>query len=68
MCADHGDAYGATCTRPHGVRHLFAACDLGKDKLYGHIKPRRHRTRFLECCRCLRGLHPWPRPTSPESE
>lgn len=25
----------ATCTRPHGVRHLFAAYDLGKDKLYG---------------------------------
>src|SRR5437879_6479828 len=28
----------ATYTRPHGVRHLFAAYDLGKDKLYGHIK------------------------------
>ncbi len=27
----------ATCTRPHGVRHLFAACDLAEDKLYGHI-------------------------------
>src|SRR5690606_9958647 len=25
----------ATYTRPHGVRHLFAAYDLGKDKLYG---------------------------------
>src|ERR1700760_2894414 len=28
----------ATYTRPHGVRHLFAAYDLGKDQLYGHIK------------------------------
>ncbi|MFJ9143814.1 IS630 family transposase [Streptomyces griseus] len=48
----------ATYTRPHGVRHLFAAYDLGKDQLYGHIKPRKHRTRFLEFCRYLRGLHP----------
>ncbi|MBE1587327.1 transposase [Nonomuraea angiospora] len=47
----------ATYTRPHGVRHLFAAYDLGKDKLYGHIKPRKHRTRFLEFCRYLRGLY-----------
>ena len=37
---------------PHaGVRHLFAACELGEDKLYGHIKPRKTRTRFLEFCR-----------------
>ena len=25
----------ATYTRPHGVRHLFAAYDLSRDKLYG---------------------------------
>ncbi|MFE5912555.1 transposase [Streptomyces wedmorensis] len=49
---------GATYTRPHGVRHLFAAYDLGKDQLHGHIKPRKHRTRFLEFCRYLRSLHP----------
>ncbi|MEV4012167.1 hypothetical protein AB0J35_16815 [Nonomuraea angiospora] len=48
----------ATYTRPHGVRHLFAAYDLGKDKLYGHIKPRKHWTEFLEFCRYLRGLYP----------
>ncbi|MFI6005791.1 IS630 family transposase [Streptomyces sp. NPDC051366] len=48
----------ATYTRPHGVRHLFAAYDLGKDRLYGHIKPRKHRTRFLEFCRYLRSLYP----------
>ncbi|MFV2088946.1 IS630 family transposase [Micromonospora sp. LOL_021] len=52
----------ATYNRPHGVRHLFAAYDLGADKLYGHIKPTKHRTRFLEFCRYLRGLHPpWTR-------
>ena len=29
----------ATYTRPHGVRHLFAAYDLAKDQLYGNIQP-----------------------------
>lgn len=48
----------ATYTRPHGVRHLFAAYDLAKDKLYGHIKPRKNRARFLEFCRYLRSLYP----------
>jgi transposase len=41
----------ATYTRKAGVRHLFAAYELGEDKLYGHIKPRKTRTRFLEFCR-----------------
>jgi transposase len=48
----------ATCTRTAGVRHLFAALELGEDKLYGHIKPRKTRTRFLEFCRYLRSLYP----------
>jgi transposase len=48
----------ATYTRPHGVRHLFAALDLGKDKLYGHIKPKKNRMRFLQFCRYLRSLYP----------
>lgn len=48
----------ATYTRPHGVRHLFAAYDLGKDPLYGHIKPVKKRTQFLEFCRYLRTLYP----------
>lgn len=29
----------ATYHRTGGVRHLFAAYELGEDKLYGHIKP-----------------------------
>lgn len=41
----------ATYNRTGGVRHLFAACDLGRDRLYGHIKPRKTRTRFLEFAR-----------------
>ncbi|MEV5541793.1 transposase [Saccharopolyspora shandongensis] len=48
----------ATYTRPHGVRHLFAAYDLAKDRLYGHTKPKKNRTRFLEFCRYVRSLHP----------
>ena len=48
----------ATYTRTEGVRHLFAAYELGEDKLYGHIKPRKTRARFLEFCRYLRTLYP----------
>jgi hypothetical protein len=32
-----------TCTRTAGVRHLFAAYELGEDKLYGYIKPSKTR-------------------------
>ena len=48
----------ATYHRTGGVRHLFAALDLGTDKMYGHIKKRKRRGEFLEFCRYLRGLHP----------
>ena len=48
----------ATFTRPHGVRHLLAAYDLNRDRLYGHIKVRKGRTEFLEFCRYLRSLYP----------
>ena len=48
----------ATYTRTAGIRHLFAAYELGEDKLYGHIKPRKTRTGFLEFCRYLRSLYP----------
>jgi hypothetical protein len=48
----------ATYTRTAGVRHLFAAYELGEDKLFGHIKPRKIRIRFLEFCRYLRSLYP----------
>lgn len=48
----------ATSNRYGGVRHLFAALDLAEDKLYGHIKPVKTRTQFLEFCRNLRSLYP----------
>ena len=41
----------ATYTRTEGVRHLLAAYELGEDKLFGHIKPRKTRAQFLEFCR-----------------
>ena len=50
----------ATYTRTAGVRHLLAAYELGEDKLFGHIKPRKTRARFLEFCRYLRSLYPLP--------
>jgi transposase len=40
------------------VRHLLAAYDLGRDKIYGHIKTTKNRTKFLEFCRYLRSLYP----------
>jgi transposase len=48
----------ATYKRPHGVRHLLAAYDLQRDRLYGHIKLRKGRTEFLAFCRYLRSLYP----------
>jgi hypothetical protein len=50
----------ATYTRTDGIRHLLAAYELGEDRMYGHVKPRKTRTRFLEFCRYLRSLHPPP--------
>jgi transposase len=44
--------------RPYGVRHLISAYDIGRDRLYGHIKKREDRPHFLEFCRSIRSLHP----------
>jgi transposase len=48
----------ATYKRPHGVRHLIAAYDVGADRLYGHIKKRKTRVELLEFCSYIRSLHP----------
>jgi len=32
--------------------------DLGRDRIYGHIKPVKNRTAFLTFCRYLRSLYP----------
>jgi len=44
-------AAAATYHRTGGVRHLFAALELGTDKMYGHIKKRKRRGEFLQFCR-----------------
>ncbi|HWT24229.1 MAG TPA: IS630 family transposase [Solirubrobacteraceae bacterium] len=48
----------ATFTRPHGIRHLMSAYDVGADRLYGHIKQRKGRVEFLAFCRYVRSLYP----------
>ena len=48
----------ATYKRTQGVRHLFAALDLGTDRMYGHVKVNKNRTTFLAFCRYLRSLYP----------
>jgi hypothetical protein len=53
-----GSGSRATYNRYGGVRHLFAALDLAKEKLYGRIRPVKKRTQFLESCRYLRNLYP----------
>src|SRR3954468_13044090 len=48
----------ATYSRLQGVRHLLAALDLARDRLYAHVKTRKGRTQFLAFCRYLRSLYP----------
>ncbi len=48
----------ASCIRPHGVRHLFAAYGPARDRLYGHIENIKHCSKFLEFSRSLRSLYP----------
>jgi transposase len=48
----------ATYRRTQGVRHLLAALDMNRDRLYGHVKANKNRTTFLSFCRYLRSLYP----------
>src|SRR5215218_2253945 len=48
----------ATYLRLQGVRHVFGALDLARDRLYAHVKTRKGRTQFLAFCRYLRSLYP----------
>jgi transposase len=48
----------ATFTRPHGIRHLISAYDVGADRLYGHIKRRKGLRRVPR----VLPLHPQPLP------
>jgi transposase len=48
----------ATYKRTKGVRHLFGALDMNRDRLYGHVKINKKRPTFLAFCRYLRSLYP----------
>ena len=48
----------ATYTRPSGIRHLLSGYDVGRDRLYGHMKKRKGRLEFLAFCRYIRSLYP----------
>jgi transposase len=48
----------ATLTSSSKAEWLLPYYELGEDKMYGHIKPRKTRARFLEFCRYLRSLYP----------
>ena len=48
----------ATYTRPHGVRHLLCALDVGSDLLVGEVSERKTRVEFLSLCSSVRARYP----------
>jgi transposase len=48
----------ATYTRPHGVRHLLAALDVGDDLLSSEVTQRKTRVEFLAFCDQIRARYP----------
>src|SRR5207247_2380619 len=48
----------ATYTRPHGVRHLLCALDVGADLLSGERTERKTRVEFLAFCERIRARYP----------
>jgi hypothetical protein len=46
----------AADTRLHGIRRLISAHNLGADRPYRHVKPRKSRVGFLMCFRYMRSL------------
>ncbi len=48
----------ATYTRPHGVRHLLCALDVGDDVLSSELSERKTRVEFLAFCDQIRGRYP----------
>ena len=48
----------ATYTRPHGVRHLLCALDVGDDLLSSELSERKTRVEFLAFCDQVRARYP----------
>jgi transposase len=55
----HPDRVPADYNRFGGVRHLLSAYDLGKDKLYAHVKKHKTHVEFLAFLKYLRSLYPF---------
>ena len=54
----HPDRVPADYTRDKGTRHLLSAYDLGKDKMYAHMKKHKTNVEFLAFLKYLRNLYP----------
>ena len=50
----HPERFRATYSRPHGVRHLLAALDVGTGKMWGHFRPRKRAREFLSFLKAIR--------------
>jgi transposase len=48
----------ASYTRPHGVRHLLCALDVGSDLLAGEVSERKARVEFLAFRKTIRARYP----------
>ena len=48
----------ATYTRPHGVRHLLCALDVGDDLLSSEVEEHKTRAEFLAFCTRIRARYP----------
>ncbi len=55
----HPDRVPADYTRPKGVRHLLSAYDIGREKIYAHMKKHKTHVEFLTFLRYLRSLYPF---------
>jgi len=54
----HPDRVPATYHRGKGVRHLLAAYDLVRDRMYAHMKEHKTNVEFLAFLKYLRSLYP----------
>jgi len=55
---EHRDRVPATYNRRNGVRHLLAAYDLVRDRMYAHVKMHKTNVEFLAFLKYVRSLYP----------
>lgn len=53
----HPARFRATYTRPHGVRHLFAAYEVGKGEMWGRMRKRKRAKDFLSFLKEIRARY-----------